>query len=79
MLDFHRSSVTRGIGKVVREPTTICKLPGFLGDIATYLPYVEVCDNYEFEGTLWEIILDEEKVLVWVDSESVSRVELTKY
>ncbi|OJA17970.1 hypothetical protein AZE42_13375 [Rhizopogon vesiculosus] len=68
MADFNPSVVARGVGKVVREPTTIPtgSMYSFTEDVTTYLPYVEVVNNdREFGSTLWDIILDEEKVLIF--------------
>ncbi|OAX31178.1 hypothetical protein K503DRAFT_870733 [Rhizopogon vinicolor AM-OR11-026] len=67
MADFNPSAVARGVGKIVREPTTIPtrSMNSFTEDVTTHLPYVEVVNNdREFDGTLWDVILDEEKVLI---------------
>ncbi|KAG0693283.1 hypothetical protein DFH29DRAFT_406880 [Suillus ampliporus] len=63
MTDFNPSAVARGIGKVVREPTT---LSGHRPDmeVTTYLPFVEVVHDHVFDVSLWNIILDEERMLL---------------
>ncbi|OAX31340.1 hypothetical protein K503DRAFT_806139 [Rhizopogon vinicolor AM-OR11-026] len=68
MADFNPSAVARAVGKVVREPMVIPTrlMNNFTEDVTTYLPYVEVVNNdREFDGTLWNIILDEEKMLIF--------------
>jgi hypothetical protein len=71
MADFNPSAVARGIGNVVRVPTTIpTRRPpyrySFTEDVTTYLPYVEVVNNdRDFDGSLWDIVLDDEKVLIF--------------
>jgi hypothetical protein len=76
MYDFNPSAVTRGIGKVVREPTTFpTSRYAFKQDVTTCLPYVEVANNYrEFDRSFYDITLDEEKVLIFsrLNTESVS-------
>ncbi|OJA18340.1 hypothetical protein AZE42_06207 [Rhizopogon vesiculosus] len=53
MTDFNPSAVARGIGK----------------DVTTYLPYVEVVNSdRNFAGLLEDIILDEEKVLIFIQN-----------
>ncbi|OJA18339.1 hypothetical protein AZE42_06206 [Rhizopogon vesiculosus] len=66
MADFNPSAVARGVGKIVREPTTIPigSMNSFTEDVTTYLPYVEVVNNDHEFGTLWDIILDEDKMLI---------------
>jgi len=67
MTDFNPSAVARGIGKVVREPTTFpTSIYSFLQDVTTFLPYIEVVNNdRDFDSSLRDIILDEERVLIF--------------
>ena len=84
MLDFNPSAVMRGIGNVVREPTTIpASESGFMEDVTTYLPYVDVVkDNcYISLDVDTVVIIDEERMLVFYIHEIVSvfpPVELIK-
>ncbi|KAG1729959.1 uncharacterized protein EDB91DRAFT_798765 [Suillus paluster] len=62
MTDFNPSAVARGIGKVVQEPTTTTlelDVP-----ITTYLPFVEVVHDQCLDASLWNIVLDEEKMVI---------------
>ncbi|KAJ8595044.1 hypothetical protein M405DRAFT_807914, partial [Rhizopogon salebrosus TDB-379] len=67
MTDFNPSAVARGIGKVVREPTTIpASMYRFTQDVTTFLPYVEMVDNdRHFDSFLDRIIVDEERVSIF--------------
>ncbi|KAG0701569.1 hypothetical protein DFH29DRAFT_1050180 [Suillus ampliporus] len=60
MTDFNPSAVARGIGKVVRKPSSIN-----FGNMTTWLPYVELVNDRVFPDSLDDIILDEEKLLVF--------------
>ncbi|KAG1729965.1 uncharacterized protein EDB91DRAFT_1227796 [Suillus paluster] len=76
MTDFNPSAVARGIGKVVREPTTTAldsDVP-----ITTYLPFVEAIHDQCLDASLWSIVLDEERmvILTKVTAESVSKISL---
>jgi len=65
MLDFNPSAVVRGIGNVVREPTTLpASESGFMEDVTTYLPYVDVVSNDCYLSPCTNnIIIDEERIL----------------
>ncbi|OAX36066.1 hypothetical protein K503DRAFT_867825 [Rhizopogon vinicolor AM-OR11-026] len=81
MTDFNPSAVARGIGKVVREPTTFpTSMYSFTQDVTTYLPYMEVVNNdRNFTGFLEDIILDEEKVVIFIqdyEDDQVMDVEI---
>jgi hypothetical protein len=68
MANFNPSAVARGIGNVVREPTTILKrsMDSFTEDVTTYLPYVEVVNNdRNFDHSLCCLKLDEEKIVLF--------------
>jgi hypothetical protein len=67
MYDFNPSAVARGIGEVVRKPTTFpSSIHGFKQDVTTCLPYVKVV-NYDrrFTESFDSVVLDEEKVLIF--------------
>ncbi|KAG1895795.1 uncharacterized protein F5891DRAFT_1056972 [Suillus fuscotomentosus] len=64
MTDFNPSVVARGIGKVVRGPTTSVGLPSDM-QVSTYLPFVEVSHDEAFDAPLWDIKLDEETMVEW--------------
>jgi hypothetical protein len=76
MADFNPSAVERGIGTVVRNPTTFPKSTyHFTEDVTTYLPYVEEVNNDRpIDGRLRHIVMDEERVLIFtrVNTEIVS-------
>jgi hypothetical protein len=77
MTDFNPSAVARGIGKVVREPTTFpTSIYSFLQDVTTFLPYVEVVNNDRDFSSLWDIILDEERVLIFTQADATVSVFL---
>ena len=67
MANFNPSAVARGMGKVVREPSTF-----HLGNplhrvlVTTYLPYVAV-ESYHLGDCPYDIILDEEKLLFFTE------------
>ncbi|KAG0700326.1 hypothetical protein DFH29DRAFT_637304 [Suillus ampliporus] len=63
MADFNPSAVARGIGNVVREPTTSTGLQPDV-QVTTYLPFVEVVRECIISGSLWDIVLDEEKMAI---------------
>jgi hypothetical protein len=65
MLDFNPSAVVRGIGNVVREPTTLpASESGFMEDVTTYLPYVDVINNDCYISRIKRIVIDEERMLI---------------
>ena len=69
MTDFNPSAVARGIGKVVREPTTFpVSMSSFTEDVTTYLPYVEVVNDRRFPRLIDRVILDEERVLMFTST-----------
>ncbi|KAJ8588680.1 hypothetical protein M405DRAFT_882033 [Rhizopogon salebrosus TDB-379] len=64
MLDFNPSAMARGIGKVVRGST----FEGYQMDwreVVASLPYVEVVNNRVFGASIRDIILDEERMLIF--------------
>ena len=66
MTDFNPSAVARGIGKVVREPTTLkTPDPMYMQDVTTYLPYVEMVNDRIFNVRVCSIILNEESMLLF--------------
>jgi len=82
MTDFNPSAVARGVGKVVREPTTIpASMYGFTQDVTTYLPYTEAVDNHARPFCLYGVLVDEERILILTrantsDSEWMVGVEI---
>ncbi|KAG2139861.1 uncharacterized protein EDB93DRAFT_1106056 [Suillus bovinus] len=67
MTDFNPSAVARGIGKVIREPTTLLGLQPDM-QVTTYLPFVEVSHDRAFDAPLWDIKLDEETMVMFTRS-----------
>ncbi|KAG2142969.1 hypothetical protein DEU56DRAFT_900305 [Suillus clintonianus] len=63
MMDFNPSAVARGIGKVVRKPTSSMGLQQDM-QVRTYLPFVEVVHDQVFDGSPWSIAVNEEVVVV---------------
>ncbi|KAG0703934.1 hypothetical protein DFH29DRAFT_1078690 [Suillus ampliporus] len=63
MVDFNPCAIARGIGKVVREPSST----DFDSEdvVTTYLPYMEVVSDLVFDGSPIDIILNEERLLVF--------------
>ncbi|KAG1748404.1 uncharacterized protein EDB91DRAFT_878106 [Suillus paluster] len=61
--DFNPSAVARGMGNVVREPTISTGLKPDI-QVTTYLPFVEVVRKCVIHGSLWDIVLDEEGMVV---------------
>jgi hypothetical protein len=64
MLDFNPSAMARGIGKVVRG-STFEGYPMDWWEAVASLPYVEVVNNRVFDASIRNIILDEERMLIF--------------
>jgi hypothetical protein len=76
MTDFNPSAVARGVGKVVREPTIIPSGNGFTQDVTTYLPCMEVINDYWYPFVLHGILVDEEEVLIFTRADASVGVSL---
>jgi hypothetical protein len=76
MTDFNPSAVARGVGKVVREPTLIPSGNGFTQDVMTYLPYMEVVNDYRYPFVLHGILVDEERILILTQADTSVGVSL---
>ncbi|KAG2148775.1 hypothetical protein DEU56DRAFT_80124 [Suillus clintonianus] len=70
MADFNPFTVARGVGKVVREPSS---MDPEVSDVITHLPYMEVASNRVFDGDLDDIIMNEEKLLVFTNNNNTER------
>lgn len=69
MADLNPSAVMCGVGKVVRELTTILTRKStysFTEGVTAYLLYVEIVNNEpDSDSSMWYITTDEEKMLVF--------------
>ncbi|KAG0700345.1 hypothetical protein DFH29DRAFT_932677 [Suillus ampliporus] len=63
MADFNPSAVARGIGNVVRKPTTSTGLHPDT-QVTTYLPFVEVVRECDIDGFIWDVVLDEKNMVI---------------
>ncbi|OAX37848.1 hypothetical protein K503DRAFT_207476 [Rhizopogon vinicolor AM-OR11-026] len=77
MADSSPSAVAGGVGKVVRGPTIFeARSARHWETGSTYLPYVEVVNNCVFDDYVHDIILDEEMMLIFSNTDVNGTVDI---